>query len=278
MIKKSNYTNVEWLVAKRVFALGMFPFLVFVLYKFNGTEILNGICYLFNCNYIANSIIKILIALVAFVAFIGYFFEKKMLASLFTLSLVSIGVFSASSSSGIFNQTSTLSMILVAQFIAYAKFKLLGGKQKLYNDRFNFSIQIISASYVLSAISKLTKSGWDWVFSYEEFVLQVNSNLIIYELNWGVSLKEYIDFLNVSLLSNEILVWILLMLSLLIELFAFVMIFSKKSALAYSMLLLLFHLGILMLMGILIPPIVLAVVVFSANLPYMIYNKRINSG
>ncbi|MCB9365500.1 MAG: hypothetical protein H6587_13085 [Flavobacteriales bacterium] len=230
-----------------------------------------GICHLFNCNLLAYNFIKFSIIFSAIILSILYILEKWMLLTTLGLSFISMYIFSAGNSNGIFYRSEVLSAILIVQFFAYLFFYFNKNKPTLELNRFRYPIQVIAAIYVLSAIKKLKTTGFSWVLKNEEFAAQAKKSIQIEHANWGFDILSYANFIYETLSNNPNFVILILVISLLIELFAFVMIFSKKLTTIYGIILLLFHLGIFLTMFVYVPPIIIILITFVLNIPYLLY-------
>jgi hypothetical protein len=204
-----------------------------------------------------------------------YLFERKMKLTLFALFVVSLIIYSAHESYGVQLRTGLIPLIFLAQFFAYRCFQK--DPEKLYYNRIYYTVQVIVASYTLSALSKLITSGFSWLYDAKYMVLQMlKSNqthyfdgLVPYDAihSWKV------DFV----LNSPIFMSILLLGALLIELTSSIGLINTKTRLTYGILLLMMHIGIYFFFNILIKPFIIPMVLFMINpfwLGYVAFNKR----
>ena len=266
----NTYTEREWIYAKSVFIISWFLIAAYVLHSFERVKIEIGLCHFVDCNLAVHPAFKIMLLLVALIAVVFYIIERRMLLSLCVLSVLSIVIFSAGNSNGIFYRAEILSMVLIAQFLAYVRYFFNPDKAKLLNTRFTYSIQVIAAVYVLSAYSKLSTSGVNWVFSFKEFALQVKKNIAIVNVNWGLNFSGYGDWLFAFFNQHPYFTISILTLSWFIEVFAFFMLLGKKSTMLYGGVLLIFHLSIFLVMFVYVPTILVCVFTFILNIPYLV--------
>lgn len=182
----------------------------------------------------------VMLGLAIFLLF-AYLFEFKMCVTTLLLFVVSVYVFSLEESNGILRRASLLSFVFFAQFLAYLLYylKIMLSYQ---NNRIIFSIQAISAAYTLSAISKLTTSGFNWVFSGKYIAIQIIKSYQYKFVTTGdtkmISDGEKIaDFI----INQPNLIVCLLSLTLLLEFFAFVACINKRASFLYGLALLIMH-------------------------------------
>ena len=268
---ENRYNNLEWRFAKVTFIILWLMLSCFVVYEFNSVKQEIGLCHFFDCNILYYNLFKVIIIFLAVLLSILYVLDKWMLGTLFLLSIISMFVFSAGNSNGIFYRSEVLSAILIVQFFAYFIFYFSKNLSVLKLNRFRYSIQVIAAIYVLSAIRKLKTTGFSWVFKNQEFAAQAKKSIQIEHVNWGFDLTNYADFIYNLLSNHPNLTIFILILSLSIELFAFIMIFNKKATMIYGIILLLFHAGIFLTMFVYVPPVIIVLITFVLNVPYLLY-------
>jgi hypothetical protein len=254
--------DIEWLYIKISFILFWFITFYFSIINSHQIPLPVGICTLVNLNWILYPIIKIIVIIFTLIFCILYLFEYKMRWICFFLFIISLISFSIEESNGLYNRNTLLSLILFVQFISYLK-----EQSNLHNSSaLQYSIQVIAGAYTLSAISKLCDAGLFWVVDGKRITLQILKS----------HFQEYSDYVNNSfLLKGDILVkfienhtfllYIVLSVSLILELFALVTLTNKKITLIYGILLLFMHLGIYIIMDILILPIILPMIIFMIN-------------
>ncbi len=253
---------IEWLFIKISFILFWFITFYFSILNSHQIPLPVGICTLVNLNWILYPIIKNIVIFFTLIFCIFYLLEYKMRWICFLLFIISLISFSIEESNGIYNRNTLLTVILFVQFISYLK----DHNNQFNNSALQYSIQVIAGAYTLSAMSKLVESGLFWIVDGKRITLQILKS----------HFQEYSDFGNNSfLLHGDILVkfienhtfllYIVLSVSLLLELFALATLKNKKIKLIYGILLLVMHLGIYIIMDILILPIIAPMIIFMIN-------------
>lgn len=275
-IWNNHYGNTEWTMAKVSLIFFLLIKGITILLTYKSAPIPAGIFTWFDFEYIEHPIWRYLIILL-FILFSGmYLFEKRMTLSTMCLFLISVFTFSLEESNGILNRYSLLSFLFFAQYVAY-QVCVFYPKLDYTQLRFNFSVQAIAATYMLSAISKLTISGLLWASGAKYLTLQIlKSHYYKYVTNADID-YIYTGNLMVSFVQkNQALITVLLTISLLLELFAWLCIGSKKRALFYGCLLVFMHIGISWLMDIRLIGISRPMSIFLVNPLFIIWVAALN--
>lgn len=271
-----RYSDLEWKLMKLFFIPGWF-FITAFIYK-TLVHIGDGksICAFFDCNIILTGTVKALLFSGMAVFSVLYILEKQMLLSLAALSILSVLVFSAGESNGIAGRCEILSAVLIAQLVAYIKYKRTGDSQALSQDRIQYSVQIIAAAYLLAAISKLRGAGMGWVLQNKQLAIHAKSGFLRPGVHYGTDLlQQYADMIFSLFWNHPVLTGVLLTLALVIEAAALVCLLGKKQTQLYGILLTLFHASLFILMFVFVPPVLLCVFVFVLNGPLLIYKGLI---
>ena len=283
MLQKFNYTYKEWFVAKLCTAiLWLFP-VVTVVYKYKAQPFPDSICRLVNCSVITQQPYVYLATGMAVILAILYVFEKWMPFTLFLISVLSIVVFSLESSNGTHaSRNELLCMVFIAQLIAYIRYNFSGQKTKSATSPFAiamfYSIQVIAAAYVITAITKLNTSGFNWVLNAPSFAVRVIRpyNSMAIDFNNPALIEKGHHIANV-ILQHSALIKFLFALVFATELFAFISVFSKRNAKYYSILLLLLHLGIFILFGGVIINFAALTLIYLTNIPSFFIKQQAES-
>lgn len=261
--------NKEWLGFKVPFVLFFFMIAFDVLRVYSTVNFPVAFCALGLCEWVSVFSIKLLIIFLLLLFSVAYIFEYKMKVTLAFLSVFSILVFSIEESNGIMNRASLISMVFIAQWIAY----LLYDKQSnnLIKFRLQFGVQLVVATYMLSAISKLVRSGINWVNDSQYAVLQIQKSIYynFYDSNNTSFIKEGAHF--VQFMNHHSTFFSLLFLSaLVIEFTVFIALFNTKMRILYGLLLLSMHIGIFVVMDIVIPHVFIPMILLFLNPFYYI--------
>lgn len=194
-----------------------------------------------------------------------WLFERKMLIVAPLLGLISTVIFTIEESNGIYNRHMTLSAVFFAIAIAYIV-KHYNPNSHLEKNRIQYPMQIIAATYMLSGISKLRVSGLSWIFSGKYTALQIlKSHYSNYFSSGDFNLIAIGNSKADFVVNNPSLLIILLGLTLLIELNAWVLIAFPAYSKLYGLLLIGMHLGIYWLLDIYIASIVVPMIILIYN-------------
>ncbi len=181
-----------------------------------------------------------------------YLAEKWMLFTTFAYFAFCLIIISHHESNGLYERNTLLSTIIGAQFIAYLA-HTFNKDFDLKFYRVQFSIQVIAAGYMLSALNKLHVSGWAWVNTGPYFALQVLKNYSFNYFNTG-------DYSNITegtrianwLLSHRQWLSVLFTATLFLEGCSLLAAFSERIRPVYGICLLAMHIGIYITTGIII--------------------------
>jgi hypothetical protein len=241
----------EWIGFKVPFVLFFVLMAYDVLRAYSTVNFPVAFCQLGLCEWISLFSFKLFFIFLLLLFSAAYIFEYKMKVTLAFLSVISVLVFSIEESNGIMNRASLMSMVFIAQWIAY----LLYDKQtnNLIKFRLQFGIQLVVATYMLSAISKLMASGFSWISDSQYAVLQIQKSIYynFYDSNNTSFIKEgahFVQFMN----QHSTFFSLLFLSALVIEFTVFIALFNKKTRLLYGLLLLSMHIGIFVVMDIII--------------------------
>lgn len=264
-----NYTDTEWFFMKFSVAALWLSAIFLIVRGFSSSPLPIGICTWFPCDFLLHfPFNKILLYSSVIIAYL-YIFEVKVLWTSFLMFLISLLVFTIEESNGILERRGLLTFIFLAQFIAY----LLAHIREHFNlkkYRIQFSVQVVAAGYVLAGISKIMQSGWKWVLDGERITLQIlKSHYYTYidlgNEKWLAKGYELVNFIE----AHPYLLIFLLASSLILELGAFLAIFSRRHAIIYGLLLLSMHIGIYWVMEIAIVSILFPMLIFMLNPLYL---------
>lgn len=230
---------------------------------YSGNPYPEGVSRLVDVSFLAVAPVSYVVFALALAATLFYLLEKKMVVALGLISAVSVAVFTIERANGVQSRSELLSMIFIAQWVAY----LVKRKEAdAHNTAIFFSVQMVAAAYTMSGITKLMTSGLDWIINPTNAVLQITK--IFGQLNIELGFKAgiaYSKFTTGLLLHYPYLAQFLFAAALGIEVFAFTCIFSKQWARTYGLLLLALHIGMLFTVGIAIPVFVLMLLVYPLN-------------
>lgn len=255
--------KIKWNCIKIPFILFWAFFTTYALHQTNSFSINKGLCQLLNCNFILISSVKIVgIALIILLTIL-YLFERKMKLTLFALFVVSLIIYSAHESYGVQLRTGLIPLIFLAQYFAYQFFQK--DPEKLYHNRIHYTVQVVVASYTLSALSKLITSGFSWFYDAKYMVLQMLKSNQTHYFDGIVSYESIHSWKVDFVLNNPIFIATLLLGALLIELTSSIGLINTKTRLIYGILLLIMHIGIFFFFNILIFPFIIPMVLFMIN-------------
>jgi len=266
-----QHNDTEWFFMKFSVATLWLSAIFLIVRGFSSSPLPIGICTWFPCDFLLHfPFNKILLYSSVIIAYL-YIFEIKVLWTSFIMFLISLLVFSIEESNGILERRGLLTFIFLAQFVAY----FLHNKKNHFNlkkYRIQFSVQVIAAGYVLAGLSKLIHSGWNWVLDGERITLQIlKSHYYTYidlgNESWLAKGYELVKFIE----AHPYLLTFLLASSLLLELGAFLAIYSRRHAIMYGLLLLFMHIGIYWVMEIAIVSILFPMLIFMINPLYLIW-------
>jgi hypothetical protein len=270
-IFSNKHNDTEWFFMKFSVSALWLSAIFLIVRGFSSLPLPIGVCTWFPCVFFLHfPFNKILLYSSVIIAYL-YIFEIKVLWTSFIMFLISLLVFSIEESNGILERRGLLTFIFLAQFVAY----FLHNKKNHFNlkkYRIQFSVQVVAAGYVLAGLSKLIQSGWKWILDGERITLQIlKSHYYTYidlgNEKWLIKGYELVNFIE----SHPYLLFFLLASSLLLELGAFLVIFSRRHAIIYGLLLLSMHIGIYWVMEIAIVSILFPMLIFLINPLYLLW-------
>lgn len=265
---KNKSTNLEWIFIKIPFVLYLLSYCFFITRNIDNITINKGVCQFINCNYILMDVIKYPLFLMLFVFSIFYILERRMIWTTFILFSIVFVILSLRESYGVQDRNGLLVLILFSQFIAYS-IKHFKPQFNLKKYRIYYSIQVIVASYTLSAISKIYTSHLTWFTNAKYMVNQLVKANQSYLLNNNQS-KALIDYKIQFVLEHPLMITILLSLALFIELFSGLALINKRIRLLWGLFLLAMHIGIYFFFKIQINPFIYPLILFLINPFYLI--------
>lgn len=256
--------SIEWLCIKIPFILFFFLFSSGILLSYSSIAFPVSFCTFGFCDWLLAYPIKAVVFIILLLFSVAYIFEYKMKVTLSFLSVFSILIFAIEESNGIMNRASLMSMFFIAQWIAY--FLYDKKSSDLIINRVQFSIQLVVATYMLSAISKLVTSGFNWVTDSQYAVLQIQKSIYynFYDSNNIHFIEEgnnFVQFIN----QHNTVISLLFLSALIIEFTVFIALFNKKARIFYGFLLLSMHIGIFVIMDIVIPHVFIPMIILFLN-------------
>jgi hypothetical protein len=264
-IWNNTYTPLEWKFMKIALVIFWLKSILVIFIEDIFIPMPIGVLSFLPPNFIIGTPFKLICLIIIIIALFNYISEKQMIWTTLFLFLISVLVFTIEESNGIFLRNDLFSFVFFAQFLSYI-FKDKNIDLNIEKNRVQFSVQVIAVGYTLSAISKLNTSGINWVIDGRKMPLQIMKSFFYSYVNDGNYYyiqkgNEMIKTFN----NNLYLIYFLLGISLLLELFALVSIFNKKNALIYGLLLMLMHVGIYIVLDIAIKGIYIPMLIFMIN-------------
>ncbi len=270
-IEKFTYSDNEWLFIRVSFAVVWACFAFPSIWSANEISVPVGISQFIPLQLFLWKPIKWLVLIFACYLLVNYCKNQKLLLSTLGLSVLSIIIFTLEESSGVFSRVSLLSTIWMAQCMAVFLYR--NESTNLAKHMIHFSIQLVSVSYMLSAYSKWTSSGLHWVSDGKYIDLQILKSFYFHWTDNGSILpilqgEKMIHVMHDNQLISLLVLWF----SLILETLAFCLVFSKKWAKIFGVLLLSMHIGIFVIMGgILIVPVIAPMLIFTLNPFYLLW-------
>lgn len=262
---KNYYSRIEWTIMKSSFSLIWLLSFLLVFSRYNYAPTPESIFKLIPGSFYLSFNAKIFLLSTNLLLIYFYITEKHIWWSLLGLSLISLFAFSLEDSNSDFNRNTMITGIFFAQFFAYSI-------RKIYLDfdiekyRIQFSVQLISISYTISAISKLNTSGLNWITDGLLMPLQIMKTNYFGFVNDGniahiTNARQIINLLD----KYSFGVMFVLAFTLIIELFAVVSIINKKYAFVYGILLVFMHIGIYLVLDVAIGGTYIPMLIFMIN-------------
>lgn len=259
-----KFTNKEWLYLRVSFALAWIYFAFPSLWSAAEISIPVGIAKYIPLDIFIWPPMKIALMFISLVLLIKYVRNQYSFYSLCTMSVISIVIFTIEESSGVFNRVSLLSMIWIAQAVAVGMF--FKSTQDVYNRMIHFSLQVIAMAYLLSAYSKWSTSGLHWAIDGKYLDLQILKGYYFHWTDKGdySQIRQGENMVQI-MSANQFAIQMTLLFSLFIESCSFLLLWKRNVTFKYGLLLLAMHVGIYVVMGILIWPVILPMVIFTLN-------------
>jgi hypothetical protein len=264
-LNKNSYSKIEWTIMKSSFSLIWLLSFLLVFSRYNYAPTPESIFKLLPGSFYLSYNAKIFLLSTNLLLIYFYIIEKHIWWSLLGLSLISLFTFSLEDSNSDFNRNTMITGIFFAQFFAYSI-------KKIYLDfdtekyRIQFSVQLISISYTISAISKLNTSGLNWITDGLLMPLQIMKTNYFGFVNDGNIAHITNARLIINLLDKYSFgVMFILAFTLIIELFAVVSIINKKYAFVYGVLLVFMHIGIYLVLDVAIGGTYIPMLIFMVN-------------
>lgn len=264
-LNKNSYSKIEWTMMKSSFSLIWLLSFLLVFSRYNYAPTPESIFKLLPGSFYLSYNAKIFLLSTNLLLIYFYIIEKHIWWSLLGLSLISLFTFSLEDSNSDFNRNTMITGIFFAQFFAYSI-------KKIYLDfdtekyRIQFSVQLISISYTISAISKLNTSGLNWITDGLLMPLQIMKTNYFGFVNDGNIAHITNARLIINLLDKYSFgVMFILAFTLIIELFAVVSIINKKYAFVYGVLLVFMHIGIYLVLDVAIGGTYIPMLIFMVN-------------
>lgn len=264
-LNKNSYSKIEWTMMKSSFSLIWLLSFLLVFSRYNYAPTPESIFKLLPGSFYLSYNAKIFLLSTNLLLIYFYIIEKHIWWSLLGLSLISLFTFSLEDSNSDFNRNTMITGIFFAQFFAYSiKNIYLDFDTEKY--RIQFSVQLISISYTISAISKLNTSGLNWITDGLLMPLQIMKTNYFGFVNDGNIAHITNARLIINLLDKYSFgVMFILAFTLIIELFAVVSIINKKYAFVYGILLVFMHIGIYLVLDVAIGGTYIPMLIFMVN-------------
>lgn len=271
---KSKYAYpLWWFGIKFSLAATLCIFIINIVINRNSLPFPTGICLYVDFSFLLYVPVKCLMVILLIIFVVLYILEKKMLLSLFMLSIFSILFFSIEESNGNTAENGILSLIFLSQFVTYFFINKPGEFNYKYY-RVQFPAQVIAANYTLSALSKLNESGVSWFLSDSpKLSLEIMRFYYGEYISTGNALfAEQGNKIAQFMLDTPIVLSVLLGMTLLLELCSFVLIINSRLARRYAAALLFMHLGIYIVLKIFFPVFILPLIIIFFNPLYYFLN------
>lgn len=268
---KRNH-DIEWICIKIPIMYVWLQMISNSLSRTNSVIVNKGFCLIFPCDILITPTFKFLLIGTSLIISGLYIIERKMIRTTLALSIFSFIVFSIRESSGVQDRNGIIVFVFFVQFLAYFFYKDNPNRFNLRKARIFYSIQVIVACYTLSAISKLSVSGFSWFLHPENFVLQLykTAQVSIYDSGDFSLIDNYLK--KIDIVSNyQPILSIILFAALMTELTSGFALLNKKTRAIWGLALLGMHLGIYLMMDIIIDAFYYSVIFFMLNPFYQIY-------
>jgi hypothetical protein len=267
-----KYSPRSWAYARIITGIFWLVFIIVDIRALHPEPCDIGICHFFNCLFFTTQPVSYLVIGISVLLTGMYLFEKRMVLTTFLMSLTGCIVFSVATANGNDMRMEVVTIVLIAQCIAFIQYRYAGSAFKDATPARNlamlYSIQVVAACYVIAAISKLHITGIGWVAQAPNIAIRVikasSSRALDYNfpavMHTGQRVAE-------AIIRHPFIIQMAFGFSLVVEFFAFSALASRSFCRKYSYLILIMHLFILLFMDILIPAFVVMVIAYMLNLP-----------
>lgn len=258
--------RLHWLTVKISLAICLCLYLGCCLFSYKSQPFPVGVCKFIDCASLTSTFALPFVTTIVLIASVLYVLEIYMIANTITLTIISVLLLSLEESNGMTVENGVLSMAFFAQCLAYL-FHRISPESALSKNRLNYILQVVVAVYVLAGLSKLQTSGLNWFLNdAPKFALEIKRVLFAkYATEGNPYFLQKGNAVTTWLFNNLYFLRTILFSTLLIELLAFVMLFSRKISFFYAFVLLAMHLGIYLTMNITFPTIMLPMIIVTIN-------------
>lgn len=262
----------EWIWIKITLVLFWAKFVLFRPINYPAVDSPVGLCRIVPCSFLGTTPGFTLFVVLAGILFTLYLLEKKMVVVTIGLGVITQLVLNLELSNGIRSRGGVVTMLFYSQAVAYIAnyVRFIECNYKKY--RIQFPIQIIAASYVLSALSKLRESGIGWITEGRHIPLVMLKSYYHYYADTGnkAVLQNGQEFAY-SLFANVNVIYLLLTITLILEFFAFLALINRRVTLVYGLLLLGMHIGMRYILNITLVLVAIPMIIFFINPFYYLF-------
>lgn len=270
-IAKQLEQHADWFWLKALFSLLWLQQMVSMAMEYQYAPHPVGVYQLINYSTIFQFPWVGLLNIILFITIWLYLSERNMRWTTLAGAVLSVLIITHHESNGIFKRTTIYSLIWIAQSIAYWQFT--DNQHKRSIARISYSIQVISALYVLSGIAKLQAVGWQWpaltVGSIP--VVTMKGALVEYYSRGNEEVLQKAQTYIRLVISNPSLFYLLMLSVLIAELTALLAICSQRLRIVYGIYFAGMHAGIWLFLDILIAAQFYSMMIFFLNPAYHIY-------
>jgi len=276
------YARWEWIAMRVLIAQAIFTSTAHNAFRFDVASQPQpvGIAQFIDLTWMADPTIRAWLGPLSIVAIVVYMLGRFSTIAIAFLLFVSVGYGTLMNSQGAIHHTGQiLSLVLLAQLLALLRPYL--SRDPIVREKSDFSrhaetqrlvrysLHAIAATYVASGLSKLIKSGGDWVSNVPNIALQFEKNRQMAYYNYheapesepGLAMAQWVG-------DNPSLASAMFGIGLLLELFAFVALAGRAWALAWGVGMFFMHMMVSQLMGLGFAYNKQLLVIFAINLPF----------
>lgn len=274
-----SYSDKEWAVTRAITSIFWLATMWRVVLVYGrGNPFPEGVCRWFDCSALADGPLSWIALAVASLLAIAYVRGNSPLIITASMACMSVVILSIERSHGVQAREEFWSMILLGQTAAHARYRLgnetLRQTIPIQNIVMAYSIQMLTVAYMIAGITKLQTAGINWVLDSPNVQLQVVKLAAQIRIEFGIEWPStYADGVGLFIDRYPNFFRMLFAIALLIELFAFVGMLSKKLSRLYGIMLLLLHAGIMLLMFIVIPTFIVCIVAYMTPVPQWIASR-----